>query len=771
MRTRVLFVILMFVASGWAAEIKGKVTNVGGEVLERVEVLVLEIKSETVTSADGSFLISNLRAGNYTLRLNAVGYRMLTIPVAITDAREVKEFSITMVPDNFHHTDKVEVHGDVFQIADSPATTEQNLTATEIRETSTVFADDPFRAVQTLPGVSAEGNNEFFAEFSVMGSPFSNVSIYLDDVLVPSPFHEIENFTEGASLSMLTSEVVEDMKLLPAAYPEQFGDAVGAALDVHTREGSRGTPLMRVSVGIAESEFLAEGGLGSSRKASWLVSGRKSYINYLVHGRVNSYDDIGYEDADLKLNYDLTPRQSLSFLAISGPTTLNSTDVAALQSNPGGATFLYASGKSSFSVARGGWRWGPSDQLLIDARGAYIREADDLSNPFGELVTKDVYHEWMGGTSLNWAWKKDELLQAGWTHRLQEQSYVYGVLYGIPVYGSGERDSVYLQQGLSTLKGRVHILGSVRWDRLQQIGPQPFSPQLSLAIQAAENTRLQFAAGRYAQFPDFLDVVEDQCAQIGQLPETSTHFSTAIEQRLGQFTRLRLEVFDRQNALSIGYVPGWTPAQGLNGPCEPWQKLQGPGTYQRDYSRGAQLVLQRRSSNRLSGWIGYTLVDARQRTYAVYVPNLYTPYSNGQSPGFIYWNSSYYPTLADQRNSLNAFAMYRLKPTLNLSGKLLYGSGFPVPSGTYTLVGNTYQLLGQNTVGLGTYVRLDLRFDKDWTLKRSKMTLYGELLNATNHDNLRYYQAGAIDPATGKTQVDTLQGLPITPTAGLVFQF
>src|SRR5260370_30627442 len=127
------------------------------------------------------------------------------------------------------------------------------VTASEISETSTVFADAPFGAVETPPGVSAEGNNEFFAEFSVMGASFSSVSIYVDDVLVPNPFHEIGNFAEGASLGVLTSEVVEEMKLMPAAYPEKFGDAAGAALDVRTREGSRGRRLFRVSACIAAS--------------------------------------------------------------------------------------------------------------------------------------------------------------------------------------------------------------------------------------------------------------------------------------------------------------------------------------------------------------------------------------------------------------------------------------------------------------------------------------------------------------------------------------
>jgi hypothetical protein len=182
MRLRPFAVLLLIAAAARAAEIKGKVTNaVGGEALGRVEVVVLEVelgrKASVITSITGEFDLANLAPGSYTLRLNAVGYRLLTIPFTLAAAADVKEFSIVMVPDNFHHTDQVEVRGDVFQGGDSPATVETTLTSTEIRETSTVFADDPFRAVQTLPGVSAEGNNEFFAEFSVMGAPFSSVSI------------------------------------------------------------------------------------------------------------------------------------------------------------------------------------------------------------------------------------------------------------------------------------------------------------------------------------------------------------------------------------------------------------------------------------------------------------------------------------------------------------------------------------------------------------------------------------------------------------------
>jgi hypothetical protein len=115
------------------------------------------------------------------------------------------------------------------------------------------------------------------------------------------------------------------------------------------------------------------------------------------------------------------------------------------------------------------------------------------------------------------------------------------------------------------------------------------------------------------------------------------------------------------------------------------------------------------------------------------------------------------------------FATYRLRPSINLSGKFLYGSGFPDSIGAFQQVGTVYVPEGVSTLRLG-YQRLDIRSDKDWAFKRWKLTLYAEVLNLTNHYNARYVYSSVIDQ-NGHTQVQTLQGLPITPTAGLVFQF
>ena len=70
---------------------------------------------------------------------------------------------------------------------------------------------------------------------------------------------------------------------------------------------------------------------------------------------------------------------------------------------------------------------------------------------------------------------------------------------------------------------------------------------------------------------------------------------------------------------------------------------------------------------------------------------------------------------------------------------------------------------------LPDYFRADFRIDKAWAFRHWKMTLYGEVLNLTNHDN-RILSFVEVAP-NGQQVIHTQRALPITPTAGLVFEF
>ncbi len=471
-----------------------------------MQVAVLAAQHEAVpaviTKNDGTFVMQGLTPGHYTLRLNAVGYRLITVDFTLAVDEAVKEFDITLVPDNVRRTERVEVKGDIFQGPDSPAINEINMTSSEIRETSTVVANDPFRAIQTLPGVSAAGGNDFFAQFSVMGAAYGNTSIFLDGILVPSPFHGT-NISEGATLSMFTSDTIEDIKLLPAAYPEKYGDSVGAALDMHTRDGSRTAPIFRATIGLADSELLGEGKLGSDKKGSWLASARKSYLGYLLRGRLNdTSDNISFYDGDLKLTYDLTPNQTVSLYGVGGQTfyelinqkyfpTLNDIQRAT----------------NDFILGRAGWRWTVNPHLLIDTRAAYLQAPLSYWNSKRQPLDDEHYGEWVAGGSVVWNWQKDHVLEGGWTARRAIDARV-GTSYNpdgtVQSFSAdsvvGRKDDGYLQQASSFFRNRLHLAGGLRLDTVQQFDIHPVSPQLGASLQVASGTQLQFGVGRYNQF-------------------------------------------------------------------------------------------------------------------------------------------------------------------------------------------------------------------------------------------------------------------------------
>lgn len=761
MNTRVagLALLLVAVCAAHAGEVKGKVVNVrGGEALRQVQVGIAERHLSTTTLDDGSFRFTGVPAGQYTLRISAIGFRYVAVPFSLATDADIREFSVTLAPDNYRRAETVEVRGSLFH-GENPAEVGQiALTSTEIKEASTVLADDPFRSIQALPGVSPVENNDFFAQFSVLGAPFEQVGVYVDGVLVPQPFHSIPGVQDGASLSLFSSETLDEVKLMPIAYPVRYGDLPGAALALSTREGSRSRPLFTVSAGMADTNVIGEGGLGRS-KGSWLASARKSYLGYLARrSGGDPFTDISFEDADLKLTYDLTARQNVDFYALAGRTNLDQTN-AIFDNNQ------FKTGQNNFTLARAGWRFAMSPNLVLEATGAYIEQQFRLRNTSGQNLNGDYYGEWVGTTRALWHWSQGHILEAGYTgRRLSDTGYsVFYNAGGPEVFGRSSgvflRQDGYAQEVSSFFSNRLHVMAGLRWDRLEDAAMQPLSSQASMSLQVASRTQLEFGFARHSQLPD-AQTLGQECAfsQVGRFPsflvDRFNHFEAAVEQEMGENARVRVEAFAREGEQLLG-LRGLAPAAGSCGDNIP--DVSAP--LSREYSRGLQLVLQRRSANRLSGWIGYTLDFARQKELAA--PAI--------SPALVF-NTGYFPTLQDQRHTLNTFASYRLSPMVNLSGKFLFGSGLPFPSITFRQVGAQFIPTGFNTGRLGLYQRLDVRADKAWTFARWKMTLYAEVLNLTDHDNRRLLTT-SFNPTTGTSVAITERGLPVTPTVGLVFEF
>jgi len=353
-------------------------------------------------------------------------------------------------------------------------------------------------------------------------------------------------------------------------------------------------------------------------------------------------------------------------------------------------------------------------------------------------------------SDLNYQLRKQRIESGVYVRRLNIDSFaqefdVFGTMaFDIGSFKrSGTEEAVYLQDTWTDEKHRTSLTGGARFDHSGVTNETKFSPRVSFAWSVDGKWEVRAAAGRHYQFPDF-----NQMFGLFGNPrlksEASTLYDASVERSFGTRTRVLAEVYDRRESrlffsLNEPRLTGTLVTFG--GP--PFQNsLNG-------YARGFELTLQRRSANKLAGWISYGYSRTRL--------------TDGQ-------DKLTFVSDSDQRHTLNVYGNYRFADTWNFSSEWRYGSGQPVP-GFFGHDSAGYFLVNQrNQVRIPFYSRVDMRLSKAFLFKKAKLTLTGEVLNLLNHNNVRY--AGfELYFSNGSIQGRLERVLPILPSAGVVIEF
>lgn len=732
-----------------AAKIRGTVVDArGGEPLSRVEVLLTGTPYRTLTDTSGKFSISAIPEGDYTLNVTTVGYRLAKRPFQLAPA-ETKEFEIILSPDTFRHTEKVEVQADPFEPTRTGSPSAMTMAANDMKNLSSVLADDPLRAVQSLPGVAS--NDDFDARFSIRGADYSRLGLYVDGILLHMPFHTIQGQGASGSATAFNNDMLESLELHSGAFPSRFADRSAGILDVQTRDGSRTEPHFRATASASNAGLLAEGPLG--KHGSWLASGRKSYLQYILE-RTSTDSSVvfGMWDTQGRISYDLGKRHNVSLNVLEGMSDLDRSSARARL----GANSLMAS-NYHYTLANLGWRYTPTERLMVTTRGAFMRERFDNQNREDLQLGAGYYGEWVLSTSATWMWNARNPLDVGVTaRRLRDDGFANSYQFNpfavrrLDDYrGNAWRTGGYAQQSWSLYSGKVHLSGGGRWDRHSTNEITAFSPQASVGLAPWQRTRVQLGWGQYVQYPE-ISQLRSRFGRPGLLPERANHLIAALEQRLGDRTRVRVEFYNRDDrdllfrplyeARLFGSNPIRIFAPPANAPVV---------NSQRGYSRGVEFFVQRSSANRLTGWVSYSLGYTKLRDGVLGVS---------------------FPADLDQRHTVNVYGGYRIKPSVNASVKWMYGSGFPVPGFFQGTAGAYFLSLSRNGARLGDYQRVDTRINKAWTFDKWKLTLYGEVVNLTNRRNVRFDSYNGYNARTAQASITLDKMFPILPSAGIVFE-
>jgi hypothetical protein len=725
--------------------IEGRVVDARtGAGLGKVLVQVEEGGPSARTDGTGAFRLPRVEAGPRRLYVSLVGYILVRRDVRV-ERGSTLGVTIPLSEGTGTYTETVNVTADRFRAAEPAVAAQQVLGSADIQNLRGVLADDPLRAVQVLPGVAT--GDDLRSEFSVRGSHFSHMNMTVDGFSTPFVVHTvraIEDASASGSVAMINSDVLEDVALMNGGYAQRHGDRTGAQVDFRLREGSRERRQARVAVSGTSASLVLEGPIGAARRGSWLISARQSYLD-LVVDRI--YEDgegvnFGFSDAQAKLVFDVSPAQRAELTLVAGRSTLEERrdDLDADD---------FFTGRNGSGIAIGAWRYTAPRGIVT---GRVLASLNRFSNQASDRTRLDAGHDAQGAGRVDASvtagagLQVDAGAQAEWTDesriRRRSSQGAYRVVNDFD--GRAARTGGYAL--LRWTRGPLTLVPGARADRWSLTGEATASPWMQGDWKITPSMSVRGGAGVYRQFPDFEQVI-GALGQRDARSQRAAQYDLGFEQRLGQSTRWQLTLYDREEhgffrrpAAETRLVLGRVVRGSTSAPFQ--AGLDG-------FARGVELLVQRRSTSGVSGWFSYSFGRNRVRD---------------RRTGETYWGD------LDQRHTLNLYLFYRISGRTSVSAKLRAGSNVPAP-GYFTRRGSDYFVAAsRNEVRMPVYSRVDLRANRTFNWSRKRLTLFGEIMNVLDRDNVRFNPPG-INVTTGRASGLFESMIPIVPSVGVLMEF
>lgn len=323
--------------------LSGKVVDASTEEeLIGVNIVVLELENVgAATDIEGKFRIK-VPLGTFSLKASLVGYSpVVKTDLVVTSGRET--FILIKLSSSSIELNEVTVKADYFdksiQLNNLSTVV---LSQQEVRRSPGSMQDFQ-RILQAMPGVA--NSNDQTNELLVRGgAPYENLVI-IDDIELRSLNHYPNQYNSGGPINMVNIDLIEDIQFSTGGFTSQYGDKISSIMVVKTREGRRNSSFNgNMQIHFAGAGGVFEGGF-ANQKGSWLISFRKSYLDFLL-GALQLTAVPRYYDTQFKIAYDLTTDHKLTFTGIHG------NDMIDIEGAPDETIPSLASSKDSLSVER-----------------------------------------------------------------------------------------------------------------------------------------------------------------------------------------------------------------------------------------------------------------------------------------------------------------------------------------------------------------------------------------------------------------------------------
>lgn len=726
-------------ASTAMGTIRGRIVEARvGSALSAVLVQIESTKQRALSDADGRFELTGVPAGAQSLVVSVVGYGLVHRDVTVP-AGDAVEVTIRVAEGASTLVEEITVSASAFRPSESGVASQAVLGSRDLLALRGVLADDPFRAVQVMPGVA--NGDDFRAEFAIRGQGPPDLGISIDGVDSPLLFHTVRGVNDAGSLALINTDILESASIAVGARPQRMGAHLGAAVDFETRDGASDRFHVRALVSAIAATTVWEGPAGS--RATWLVAARQSYLDWMLK-RIDtlSGNAFGFIDLQAKLTWRVSARQLLRGSFIGGRSRLHDLE------DQGRNALDFAANRSMIGSLR--WRFAQSPALTWSQQVYAVFGDYQNKVPDGRVRDEgtDRDRTWRG--RLEWMARAGHLLEIGGQAQSLRASRVSRTfrrtttLVDLDADGRATAGAAWLHTRW-LLTPAIAVSPGTRLDRWSHAGRTTASPWLLADWQIARQTNIRGGVALQRQGA-LIEQIETSAPNDRLSPERARSIDLGIERQFGAEWRAGLNGYvrkEKDRLRLVGGEPFIRDGAVVVAPRAFWDNTMTGA------AKGIGVSLERRSVNGLSGWVSYSYDHAEL-----------TDERGGET----------FDTDFDQRHTLNAYVIYRRSSRTSFSGRMRVGSNFPLP-GYYRKVGSDYYLASsRNAERLPPYARLDLRADRTFTFRRSRLTLAAEAVNVMNRRNLRYGWP-TIDLRSGLAVEATESLFPLLPSVGLLVEF
>ena len=767
-----LLPLISNVAHSQNVSISGYVREAGtDESLPGATVRVVGLPVGTLANRYGYYTFSVVRGADgpksLTLLVSSIGYAPA---YEILSKEESQTHNVSLLPAT-NLLNEVAVTAEQEGLSQQSQMSQVSMPLQQVKQMPVLLGEkDIMKALQLLPGIQ-KGNEGQTGLYVRGGGPDQNL-ILLDDAVIYNASHLFGFF------SIFNNDALKRVDLYKGGFPARYGGRISSVVDIQMKEGSRKAFGGEASIGLLAGRLLLEGPLTRKKPSSYLVSARRTFLDFLPVGLgASPY----FYDLNAKANVDLNERNKFYASGYLGRDALGSGGTGSKNGLNWGNLAFTLRWNHLFSPKLFG------NASLIDSyyRFRVYSEQGQGAKQVSLNYTSGV-RDLTAKYDLDWLPNTTHTIRAGGlltNHRFTPNARVQRT-------ESGDTSNVDQIQVLST-EAALYVEDDMQvssWLRanvglrgvLFNVRGHTYTfaePRVSLAISPVKQWAVKAS---YARMNQFLHLLSN--SGLGLPTDLWVPATDRVPPQQGWQAALGLahDMPERNLTLTIeGYYKGMQNLIGykdgasflavnLDGRDDASQTYQTNWetivTTGRGRSYGAELLLQRKVG-RLTGWLGYTLSWTIHQFAAI---------NDGRE---------FYPKY-DRRHDVSVVLSYKLKPRITFSANWVYGTGnnITIPLGKH-LAASDVPLTGSVNYESATlysdrysfrvapYHRLDLgvRFEKP-TRRGNTRTWELSVYNAYNRVNPFYYTTQQ-DSFTNVSQLYRVGLFPVIPSINYGLKF